>query len=529
MPFSRVLRLPGVPLFLLLIGIYAYFYQAGGANQNSRFDLVRSMVEERTFQIDHYHRNTNDKAQREQHYYTDKAPGVSWLGAPVHQAVIAIAGNNSQPPRYLDVSMYLVTIFAVAIPSALAGLMLFMLGSIWGLSPRASAALALAYGLGTLAFPYSTLFYGHQLAAALLLAAFVLLVQMRQQSSTGIVSAPALATTGLLLGYAVVTEYPAALACAVLCLYAAVFVRPYGRLAWLAVGMAIPGAALAMYHNAAFGGPFTLPYEFSTQAPRHLGFFMGIGLPDADTLYQILFSSYRGLFYSSPWLLLAIPGAVLMLRQRRFRAEAIVCMAIVLMFVWLNASLVDWEGGAAMGPRYMIPAIPFVAILTVWAWKALLTIPAIAKGFPEKRLSRLPAGFWARLTALVPCFVALGLSLVGMLAGAAVNPQVSPDIKRPLEEVLYPLFFSGDIAVSIYPVDGTPFDVPVAAKPVSLVDGRLELLSDTGSQIFFVNHATNAGQLFGLEGLASLLPLACYVFAVGGWLWHVCKQQPRGG
>lgn len=528
MPLSRILRWPGVPLFFLLVGIYAYFYQAGGANQNTRFDLVRSIVEEQTFRIDHYHYNTNDKARREQHYYIDKAPGVSWLGVPVHEAIIASIGNKRPIPRYLDVSMYLVTVFAVAIPSALAGGMLFVLVGILGLPTKARVALALAYGLGTLAFPYSTLFYGHQLAAALLLAAFVLMVRIRHQSVTGILKAPALVIIGLLLGYAVATEYPAALVCAVLGIYAATFVRPHGRLAWLAVGMAIPGAALALYHNAAFGGPFTLPYEFSTQVHRHLGFFMGIGLPDANTLYQILFSSYRGLFYSAPWLLLAIPGAVLLLRQRRFRAEALACIAIVVSFVWLNASLVDWEGGWAMGPRYMIPAIPFLAILTVGAWEALLRDPTITAEFPKNRISKMPTIFWLKLIALVLCFVAVGISMIGMLAGTAVTPLVSVGIKKPFEEFLYPWFFSGKLAVNLHPVDGPFPELPADARISSWTQGRLDFSSDTGGLISVVSHATNAGQLIGLEGLASLLPLAFYMLAVGGWLWLACNQADSG-
>ena len=45
-------------LFVLLFVSYAYFYQAGGWNQNSRFDLVRAIVEQRTTRIDGYVENT---------------------------------------------------------------------------------------------------------------------------------------------------------------------------------------------------------------------------------------------------------------------------------------------------------------------------------------------------------------------------------------------------------------------------------------------------------------------------------------
>jgi hypothetical protein len=47
---------------------YAYFYQGGGWNQNSRFDMVRAIAEQNTLQIDAYHENTQDKALSRGHY-----------------------------------------------------------------------------------------------------------------------------------------------------------------------------------------------------------------------------------------------------------------------------------------------------------------------------------------------------------------------------------------------------------------------------------------------------------------------------
>src|SRR5258705_13748085 len=49
--------------------------------------------------------------------------------------------------------------------------------------------------------------------------------------------------------------------------------------------------------------------------------------------------------------------------RRGYRAEVATCGSIVVLFLWLNASLVDWQGGWAMGPRYLIPAIPFLVVL----------------------------------------------------------------------------------------------------------------------------------------------------------------------
>src|SRR5262249_28833652 len=70
---ARVTRVR-VTLFLLLFASYAYFYQAGGWNQNSRFNLVRAIVNDHSLLVDPYHRSTGDQAFFDGHYYSDKAP-----------------------------------------------------------------------------------------------------------------------------------------------------------------------------------------------------------------------------------------------------------------------------------------------------------------------------------------------------------------------------------------------------------------------------------------------------------------------
>ena len=80
-PFT-LLHDPRLALFVLVFGVYAYFYQGGGWNQNSRFDLTRALVEQGTASIDDYQANTGDKARVNGRFYCDKAPGVSFLAVP---------------------------------------------------------------------------------------------------------------------------------------------------------------------------------------------------------------------------------------------------------------------------------------------------------------------------------------------------------------------------------------------------------------------------------------------------------------
>src|SRR5688572_2486256 len=219
MSARELARRPEAALFAMALGTYAYFFQGGGWNQNSRFNLVRSIVEQHTIVVDDYVHNTGDLAQRDGHYYCDKAPGVSILAVPVYAAVHPFAGGQRPRGRLVNAGAYLATVWAVGLPSALATVMVYRLAQVVGASLAPAAAIALAYAFGTLALPYSTLFYGHQLAAAVLVIAFGQLARARHEAIP--MTAPRLFAVGLLLGVGVTVEYPAALGAGAIGLYAA--------------------------------------------------------------------------------------------------------------------------------------------------------------------------------------------------------------------------------------------------------------------------------------------------------------------
>src|SRR5262249_62430349 len=83
--------------YLALFVTFAWFYQAGGWNQNSRFDLVRAIVDEGTLRIDDYHRNTGDKARWNGHYYSDKAPGLALAAVPAVGGGRPFVGGLARP------------------------------------------------------------------------------------------------------------------------------------------------------------------------------------------------------------------------------------------------------------------------------------------------------------------------------------------------------------------------------------------------------------------------------------------------
>ena len=74
----------------------------------------------------------------------------------------------------------------------------------------------------------------------------------------------------------------------------------------------------------------------------------------------ITFSSFRGLFFVSPILLLAIFGLWAWFRMRIMRTEWAVCTWATISFLLFNGSSAMWQGGYSIGPRYLVPMLPFL-------------------------------------------------------------------------------------------------------------------------------------------------------------------------
>jgi hypothetical protein len=392
---------------LCVLASYAYFVAAPAWNQNSRLALTRALVERHTTIIDDDHETTGDKSFRDGHFYSDKAPGTSLLAAIPYAGLHAVrvltrgelpgvsvhpldpealaAGDFPRPEDRLpgDVLVYnqthrlalwLCGLFAVAIPSLLGAAAVFLLALRELGRHRPALFVALAYALATPAFPYSTVLYGHQPCAAMLVAAFAVIALLRP----GARDRRAALLVGALLGCAVVTEYTAAVPVAIFCAWS---LRRHGLPFTLhVVAGGLPFAVLlAAYHTAAFGGPLQTGYDFVWREEFAEGMRerYGLGLPDPQVALALTFGSYRGLFYVAPVLLLAVwgLGAQLVDRDPDRRARATVAVLCVAYYWFLNAGYYMWDGGASAGPRHMVPALPFLALgLTT----AFATVPRAA-------------------------------------------------------------------------------------------------------------------------------------------------------
>ncbi len=305
---------------------FVYFYEGGGWNQNSRFDLLRAIVERHTLQIDAYHENTQDKAHFNGHYYSDKAPGLVFLSVPFAWAsrpILRAAGIDPESPRGEIALSCLVSACAVALPTALAGMCLFFLGLRFGCGSRGAAFAVAVMCLGTPMYAYASLYWAHALVGACLIFAFAAAVKLRDGQSPSADFLWSLAV-GVAAGWATVTEYPAAPASAMLAFLALSQVWSRGRTArWLVVaGVGLGAGACLMillaYLHAAFGSfrPSYAYYDPNSFSFMQQQGYLGLTYPHPDRLLKLLFGCARGLFFASPVMLAAPVGLALLCWKR---------------------------------------------------------------------------------------------------------------------------------------------------------------------------------------------------------------------
>ncbi len=357
-----------IVLFFMLAAANAYFFHPElYDNQTTRLALTCGVATRGTTNIDPHADDTEDKAIVDGHAYCDKAPGLSLAAAPVAAALRALTADPCAPRAFAALH-YLLSLLLLGLPTAAAAVLLFGMLRGHGAGPAGAFLLCAAWSMGTNAFTYATHFYDHQFAAVLTLVALYLAAPRGREDGAE-PGAGRIALFGFIAAYAAVSEYPSALTGAILFVYLVTRLKKKRRAAWAVLGGAAPLALLAAYNYISFGSVFAIGYFheahpfFQSEMSRGIG---GVTYPRMDRLYMILASPERGLFWGSPYLLAALPGFVCLIR--RYRGIGWTCLAMVAARVLVNASYYDYMGGFTPGPRFLVPALPFMVLAAGMYW-----------------------------------------------------------------------------------------------------------------------------------------------------------------
>jgi len=234
--------------------------------------------------------------------------------------------------------------------TALSGLLVFLYLRRLGYSWEVGLLVALLFGLGTMAWPYSKYFFSEPLTGLALLAAAYLLLRFRETQATG-----DLALAGTSLGLAIATRLATAAIAPLFLLPLLAYSLPRSRrlipfLAAFLIPLILWGLLLGGYNYLRFGNPLTTGYlpQESFRTPLLTG------------LAGLLISPGRGLFLYCPIFLAILPAFPIFLARHRIQGSF--SLSLVTIYILLHSKWFMWHGGFAWGPRFLVPIIPFLVI-----------------------------------------------------------------------------------------------------------------------------------------------------------------------
>ncbi|MFP4633447.1 MAG: glycosyltransferase family 39 protein [Candidatus Aenigmatarchaeota archaeon] len=500
--------------FLLVFGLFAHWT---GWNEESRLALTRSIVERQSLDINPYANYTGDRAVFEGDYYSDKAPGSSFVKVPVYFLWDQVSGEypeeelfleeeygprnttiylRQDPSFKLSMARFLSIFFISALPGALLVVLIYKVASLFTGTNKALLT-SFLFGLGTTIFAYSTVYMGAVTASLFPFLSFFLLIKAKREN----LGNKYYFFSGLFLSLSVFFEYYTAI---VLIAFFTGLVLTYlwkilqgefpggffenllenkQYLLYFILGVGIGALPLLLYNLAAFGGPLSFssfhvdrevwPEPFGSLSPGNIPYI----------LPRITFSPYRGLFFYSPLLLISAGGFYFLWKRKK--GLFLYILLLFLCFLFFNSLYIFWHGGASFGPRYLTPMVPFLAV----------PFALVLDRFEKNKIFAMILILLASISVF-HCFLAFN-SWEGpdldqhdelRSAGPFENPLYDhylPEFKEhgPRSQILSGIV-TGELDLAF--IEGYPETVAITSIPVGILVLRISFLSLSLALLIFV-------------------------------------------
>lgn len=365
-----------VRIFAVLFLIFAIFSHTIGENENSRIDTTAAIVEEKTFSIDSFHNNTEDKIRINNSYYSDKPPLSALAAVPSYFIVDHYFDRPLRDDPYLsnyyrsfDPKIEWARLGATLTVSSLSGgltaVLIYLILLETKVRRKYSVVLSILAGLGTLIFPYSTTFHGTMLATMLLI--FGTYWWTRQDNRSIADNLIISFSLGLSIAADYLTIIPAGVLIAVMIIYSDKAKRLEESF-YLFSGLFIGVSPLLMQNFILTDNPFK-PLIFytdivaSSDAPSHVQklFSLEYLVPlTVSRFFRLFFDPLYGLFLYSPLAVFGVYGLKYTYTEQR---KIFWYTGLSFLLSVSAVSLINFiEIRAYFGPRYLLPSTTLLII-----------------------------------------------------------------------------------------------------------------------------------------------------------------------
>lgn len=200
-----------------------------------------------------------DVAEAGGQFLLDKAPGLTLLAVPIIAAADLVASIFSSAPLGFSHLAWLLSALLCGLSTV--GFIALLHRRLNREAPVSARFVPVVLALATPWLAYAGMLMGHALAASLFGSGLLLAMGPLGRDSSGTPDSRRAATGGLLLGLAILVEYPVAVLVLLACVSLAS--DPYRRrsLPWVTLGVVPSVVALIAWNVVAFGGPLEMSYS----------------------------------------------------------------------------------------------------------------------------------------------------------------------------------------------------------------------------------------------------------------------------